>query len=601
MTGDVELEKNSVYEFILHPSPNFIFGTEIQLDFPPELELGSSCSANILHSSCSTHTSTKNIIKIQNALGAGASMTAIQFLAEFIRNPVLPWLVTDLSVNVRTKEPNEWWYHETDIIITFPIYFDPHPIDGLSVSASQYTVTNTTYTFNLRNLDYMIPPHAEIRVKFPPTLLFITSTPTVDNLHNLSAGTTGIFDYPNLTISGGFDVMLAPNSSMQFQVGSILNPYYMGNTDSFQMIIYTSSDPFLKLFEMKIDLIKSITEVALFPSFNVETASNMTNTWTNFTFDFEVGDGELNSSHLVKFQTADDIQLCDKSTIIPSLGIVTIGNTFYDGSYYTTRTNYSFEITSVISPHTICQFIVECRNPYTTRAAGIFSLWATDGTNEFYDQATAIPNMTEMNNFSSYNFSMTNVHPREIITYSFNFTATSNLSTTRIDQIELTVPNEVEIGGCMPSDLSGIYGTLNCSVVGQIITIYDITKLDSIFSFNMPQLRNPWRSEHGILFKTITKHSDGHWGENMTSNIVQILCNFPCKTCTFNAPNTCDTCFSSNNEVFELSGVNSYIWYIDTRTCIHVKPTYTYMNTAISCQSIYIYIYINIYIYIYRL
>ena len=588
MIGNVELEKNSVYKFVLHPSPNFILGTDIHLEFPSVLELDSSCSANISDSSCSTYTTTQNLIKIENGLNSSATQTAITFEVKLIRNPVLPILVSDLSVNVRTKEPNEWWYHETNINISLPEYYDPHPLDELNVRASEYTVTNTTYTFNLRNLDYMIPPGAQIRLKFPPTLLFITSTPIVDDLNNLHTSTTGLFEYPNLTISEGFGVMLIPDSEMQFRVGNILNPYFMGNTDSFQMIIYINSDTYLKLFEMKIDLNKSITEVAQFPSFSLESASNTTNTWTNFTFDFEVGDGELNSSHLIKFQTAKDIQLCDKDTIIPTLGIPGIGSTIYEGSYYTTRTNYSFEINSVISPHTICQFKVECRNPYTTRPSGIFSLWATDGTNEFYNQTAGIPDMTDMNNYSAFNFTMENMYPREIITYSFNFTATSPLSTKTIDQIEITVPEEVEIEGCMPSDVIGIYiaDALNCTIVDQIITIYNITQLESLFSFNMDQLRNPSRSEYEIYFTSITKHSDGHWGENMTTNIVQILCNFPCKTCLTNSPNQCTTCFSNNNEVFQFSGVNRYLLHEDVNLCVDICPTFTYMRTPIICKSI---------------
>ena len=601
MIGTLELEKLSTYEFILHPSPNFKEGSEIRICSIPELEVDSTCSINI--SAICTLTACPEcptpLAIITGGLEDPSNLQDISFQVANIRNPILPYLATDLRLHIMSRESGGWIYHESYVNISYPIYYDPHPLQHTCIgwgvdTASDYTVTNTTYRFNLINLDYMIPPGAHIRVIFPTTFLFLTPLPALDDILGIldtAGGSTGLFNYPNFTISGGFGGMLSPDSVIQFKVGYILNPYLLGFTDSFQVFIYTGGDPNLTLFQLNTELKKEITVVANFSSFTVSTNSLVNNAVAIYTFTFTLGAGALNTSHYisVSFLPPADVQQCDPGTISPIFGVPSIS---YTNSIHVSADTYSyiFGITGLITAHTNCQFTVECRNPFTTRPSEIITIFGTDGTSVFYNSRDYIQTMTTMSELQSFTYTMPNLNPREILTYSFYFQATSPIATHRIDQIEITIPNEMEIEGCMPSDVVGIFGNIQCLIVGQIFTLYNISKLESSFSFKMLSLRNPDLSTQDISFYTVIKHSDGYLGEYKTSGIQQLLCDFPCRKCD-PPPNVCDYCFSKNNEVFELSGLNSYMLYYNERICTHLCPTYTYMATPTICHGTY-----NIYI-----
>ena len=593
--GDKELGKNTKYEFILHPTPDFILNSVLYIIFPEEMSVGESCRCSIIESICSI--TPRREIRIENAL----SNPEVRFSLEVIKNPIYPCAPRDLVIIVEAKDiynSREVIYQSENMGINTPGYYDAHPLKSMSVDASLYTVTSSIYQFSFINYQYPIPLGSVIRIQFPSTLQLI-GTPVLMHPINLHPAAIPIYDKDNnyCIISMGFATPLIEDQLIQFSVGYILNPYILGYTDTFNVGIYVDEDPNLQIFHTPISDLNRIliTEIAEFPSVTIIPDSEMTNELTNYTFLIGIGSGGLNSSHVIQYQPPVDIESCNIDTITPISPNIIVGN-----KHYNSPNNYSFGVGGFVTPNTNIEFKVECRNPYTTRPSNVFKLWAFDGNgNQFYNGTANIPTMTQINNLYSFAFSMENIYPRAINTYTFIAIPTFSYATTAIDQIQLiNQGTHLELLGCALTNIIGISGTLICNSLDNIITISGITLLDSPFQFNLVNtLRNPPSHIYPISFTLITKHSEGYLGENVTSSIKYISCKFPCKTCKDSDPDECLSCFSDNNEVFTTSGVNTYLWHMDEYQCIDICPIYTYMETLMACKSILycIYTYVDCY------
>ena len=338
-------------------------------------------------------------------------------------------------------------------------------------------------------------------------------------------------------------------------------------------------------------------DLAAFYSFTVLTSSQTTSQIANYTLQFQIGDGLLNTSHLIKFKCPAEVQYCDLNTIVPVLPT----SSFIGATAYTGYKNYSLELSEIVGAYTVIKFEIECRNAYTTMEAEWFVIWALDEyKNEFYNGTASLLPMTIINNFTQLTYTFQYLFPSGVTSVTFHLVSSTPHDIVDADQILVTLVPEMDLAfGCSAENISGVFGTLLCSIAQHVITIYGISRFKSDFTFKLNFLRNPSNDKAEIFFTVLSKHSLGYEGETLLSNSVYLSCNFPCKTCSPNDPDFCTSCFDEADPAFLIYSNEYYILYINTNKCLWFSPIYTYMNTPTTCKSITLSLYI--YIYIYRL
>ena len=145
---------------------------------------------------------------------------------------------------------------------------------------------------------------------------------------------------------------------------------------------------------------------------------------------------------------------------------------------------------------------------------------------------------------------------------------------------------ESKMGGGTIGMHDGIEGNIQCRYTSLVLTIFGITQLNPLFTFQIRTIRNPPRSTNPINFTVTTYNSAGHTGEQNALTNNYISCNYPCKTCSNTNPYQCTSCNSLGDEVFTHYGVNKYIFYVNENECLQIPHIYTYMPTSTTAKSI---------------
>ena len=557
---------------MLRPSPNFPTTFVLRISFPNLLLCPAPCISTIYI-----------YIYIYNLERENPLTITSQYSINIpnVRNPILPSLYSDVDILVTALDPDlTMILHESNISLSNSGYFKSHTLTNVNLqSSSANTVTKSSYTFKFKNANYKIYSGSKILIIFPIELQFLTTTPTVSNILILSNSLSATYSHPNMTISDAFPSNININNNLQFTISDILNPYKTGLTSTFKIIIHKNNNSNLRSFELLSGLTANIPNIAQFPVIIVNSGSLRTNDVANYTYEVKIGDGSLNSSHIIKFQIPGELQGCDKNTILEISGLLPIIN------IYTSADNFWFEVPGDVTAMTTIKFQIECVNPYTTEPMSTFNIWGMEGSNIFYTKTVNIAaDMNIMHPFQSITFTKTNNSPRYINTFTFSLQSSMSLSfITTINQIQITISGGLEVLGCNIINLSGVTGTLICTLSGQIITISGVTQLDNIFEFKLSNIRNPSLAATPIWFNILTKHSAGYFGENSTTINDFVGCDFPCKTC--GAPTQCLSCYPNMHEVFTVGGTSYHMLYLSGKQCLSNCGTvaHIYVDSVSSC------------------
>ena len=582
--GGNEITLRSTYQFKLGCTTSIPLNTIFLIQYSTYLTLPNSTTLDCISSLgvCHQVDNLPNTIYISGVLTEEYTdlSTYIIFNIEFY-NPLYTIKYSSVVFNIKATESIDLVsiYQESNFILYYQnSVYKAHQLTNVNViGESSVTATNNSYTFNFTNADYLIPAQSVIIVKFSSTLQVI-STPPIRNLLNLdSTGLTSSFSSSNLYISGGFPIELPPNQVIQFEVGDIVNPYKLGQVTFIISISLLTAGQIIYNSDGS-SLIHNIATIAQLPSFSIIPASLRTSEKTLYSFNFEIGDGYVNGSHTLLLETTSK---CDKDTIVSHDFTISAFN--FDGT-----NKYSMVLASNIYAHQYVKLVLECLNPPTTKPSLPYFLSLMYGSNAFYKKEATIPDMNLLGEYLSLTYISTSINP--YFASIFTLTVKQTYRYICLDQLVITIsPNMTikEDTGSYCNILSGITGTtLSCSHSAETITIQGIDQLETEYSFELFNIRNPRFSTDPIYFNLLSKTSDGYFGQNMTSSTTYIPCNFPCKTCSNSAPDNCFSCYPKNSLVYEI-GNQYYLFYnsISGNECVDLCPTHSYQNTATSCSA----------------
>ena len=429
-----ELAMNSTYLFSLRPTSNLPSDAVFRVEIPPELNLYET-SPGV----CDSNKGTCSIVETDIAEITGVLSSPYVDLSTFITftlgigNPKLPIKVADLSLKVQSKSSDLLSvYHQSVIALTSntinEFYFRHNLVDVSITGGSANTVTNTTYTFKFKNLDYPIPAGSNIDILFPYSMQFLSPTPLITNLKNFTGTPIPSRDEFHLYLINGYETDLPSNCEIEFTINGILTPYLLGITPPFEIYISSGLDYTYRLFGLKNPMSINIITISEFPSLSISPNSLITNDLVNYEFILDTGDGKINSSHWITLSTKTS---CDHNTLVPS-GF-SISTSLTDGMW-----NYTMKISSIINEHSNIKFNVTCRNPPTTRpnSGFVLSAWHSPDDsvhNIFYQKTESIPDMNILNTFVYVTLSLSNYYAK--VENNITIDIESITSCNELDQI----------------------------------------------------------------------------------------------------------------------------------------------------------------------
>ena len=487
----------------------------------------------------------------------GSDLLSVGFYINYIKNAKLRYNISEREIEIYVWKGGEI-VHKGLINGNQTDRYGSHTFSYVNIEGSRYTVTNTTYKFTFTNGNHVIARGSSIVIIFPDSLKFLSGSPTISNIVNLDNILTTTISGQQISIRECFSIDVPNNSIIQFEIGDILNPYETGFTNSFDVNIATKVEgSTISSWRLANGLEYNIIHIAPFTAFYITIDSTITNQIANYYLNIQLGDAPLQTNHQLNIQTTHVEQFClPLSHAIPD-------TFFISSTTHSPPNTYYFQFDTNIPAKASFQIVIKCRNPYTTRPSEDLILWATDSvTNKsFYNGSASIPDMDELNNFSSLSIIFANYLPKALNTFDILITDKKPSPITQVDEIEVRVSRGMEVVGCSANNILGISGPMGCTFTENVITITEIIELSPNIGFRLENIvRNPEDVSNAINFTICTKSREGYSGICGSSIPEAIICNFPCFSCSSSYPDECHSCYLQTHEVFQGGETYQYFY-----------------------------------------
>ena len=583
------VQTSAIYAFLLKPQIDLKAEAILEITHPPQIGGNLSCTSTL--GDCSVSGS---VLTLRNFLTADyviSTSADIYFqIHNMYLNPMCSLTLAELSFLLETKIGGII-YHSGNISISGPageIRYNPHTLGSPIISHnSSSTASYTTVTFNITNPNFSIHQNSQMFVTLPDQMSFGGNLPTFNPLENLDAGSMTNTP-PYLTITNIFHSQLPANSVIRFSVDNIINPYKLGDADSFKIhiappgeILTTGKSPedLCLQFSRNDDLVIHIDFISQFPSFSVIPDNFLTSNKSIYEVRVIVGDDQMNISDIIQFKVPSTVIDCIFSVPMPN------GN-----SNLTTKL-YTFSLDSIAAASSEYKFSVECYNPETTRPTNDFGIWVSHkfGENWFiYYKSSGSPlTMITPNTFQNLGVSMADDRPLVNNTFTFTLTRTANYPSIDINRILIDVPTTMNFTS---SRLVGISGfTVGAPTFTKLssyqLQIDGIIELARLIVFEIIDMQNPPLSTDEIQFNITTCFSNIYLAESAGTNILQTSCNFPCQLCVVGFPENCTLCFPRSSPLFKGVVEKEYIYF--NYECLPTCPSHYFENstTCIPCNA----------------
>ena len=577
----IEMEMSTKYTFRLRPTTNLSAFAVFNITLPAELNIeGDICASS--KGNCNLLTS-KSMQITEILSEAHDTLTSfITFTIEPITNPNRPLNISDLLIEVTTINSTtaSTYFHKGEINLGNSGKFGAHPImDVMIYSSCLEAAKKSSYKFSFTN-SHVVPAGSKIQMNMVGICSNLTASPNITNKLSLSESLNAGYGTGTVCINNAFSTDLPPGNTIQFQIEDVQNTYQVGVTPTFTILIYL--DPDLYMFTKSNGLTVNIVE-GYFNSFSVSAMIPTTNIKTNYTFQVQNGETELNTNHyIIITRDPNDNAGYDQSTLISEDGSTPIGD-------IAINTPLRFNLAGIIPAGAIFNFIMECRNPPTTRPSNNFTIqgYLISTDTPFIRGSGVIQTMTDISHFASISVTASHLLPTAQNTLQFSVERTGRHNSPWIDQIRIELPSDVEIlyptNGCLQrlKEVVGLEGTLICSITGQIIIISGITLIERIFSFELELIiRNPSTVDIPIYTIFTTQHSEGYYSEMVTTSDQFVDCNFPCWSCLADNPDACTDCPPIFHESFIYYGEGD-LYLLNDNSCLTGCPTHTYFDESL--------------------
>ena len=237
-TNELEIEKLAVYIFTLYPEEELKFrDSKLEITSPPSINVGNSCESTL--GTCSISGSLITLTSILTADYVVGDAPIVATINNTYINPGVSYLLSETLFTIKTKI-NATIYHSIILPVSDPdpliTRYIPHILGGTSPLSytSSTTVTLSTLSFNISNIEYPIPMGHKIILTFPNRDIWLFNSglnrPTYSPMESLNNSLLGIIIPSTIIIEGIFTEVVPPDSDIRFNLNYILNPYALGQT-----------------------------------------------------------------------------------------------------------------------------------------------------------------------------------------------------------------------------------------------------------------------------------------------------------------------------------------------------------------------------------
>ena len=187
--------------------------------------------------------------------------------------------------------------------------------------------------------------------------------------------------------------------------------------------------------------------------------------------------------------------------------------------------------------------------------------------------------MISLNDFEDQNVTPeSDLYPLATSDFLLNIERTATYPSSDINQIKITVSEEMDPSNCTLEPIHGIVGSVILYISEHDLYIEGIEELDHLFEFRLKSIRNPRLSSHNINFTITTLNTTaGFEGELVQTSNLHTLCDFPCHTCPGISPSSCDSCFPELDSVFEGMSEKSFLYHAGNSECLTVCPSGSFL------------------------
>ena len=588
--GEVEILTN--YTFKLYPEERLKFtDSKLEITSPPSIDVGNSCESTL--GICSISGSLITLTNILTAdydyIAGGAPIIAIIYNTYI--NPRVSYLLSETLFSIKTKI-NATIYHSIILTVSDPMItrYIPHILGGtnpLSFTSST-TVTLSTLSFNISNIEYPIPIGHKIIFTFPNSDIWLFNSglnlPTYTPMESLNIGTLTIITPSTIIIEGIFTTgVVPPDSDIRFSINNILNPYALGVTNNIILDI-TNGTVDEKQFTLTTGLMVDIINIAEYSAFSVTPNNYITSAPSTYKFSITLGDGGMGIGDQIYIKIPSTVTDCDCNTIIATQGF---SSPIINPNYESNSDKYYFNMPCDVPGETELKFEMDCNNPETTHDTDDFLIQSAIIATEdiFYEISGSSVIMNILNTFDSVAITISDNRPLVNNTITLTVTRTANYPSTHIDRIVILFPNSMNISSADYRLGSGISGTIKFNREIHEIIIRGITQLLHIFTLDLLFIQNPPLSADDIQLMVMTSNSVGGFqGERTYTNILHTICDFPCQTCEISNVINCESCFPELDPAHPIDTPQAYFLVPNLKQCLDECPLTYYENETAVCD-----------------
>ena len=563
-SGSLEVAESSSYIFTITPESKLGITGDLLITFPNEFNIPSSGLTASL-GTVSKEGSPPNTIKVSGGMQSGYTVggSAISVTVSGIGNPEATYTKT-YTFTVETKLSG-YRAHLGTFELKSTTY-TTGKLTAISITVSDLTnLKQAHYTFKMAN-ERPIPSNSGLMITFPDDY-------SDAQIAGLQCGTyLCTVNSKVVMVTDLFPTRILAGQDLEVIIQTIFNPRATNIiTGDFTFLTYTANTN--QKSNTGISNGVTMTLVNNFLTFNIALQSYKNLETTKYTFTLMAGSPILED---------DEIHIES-----PISCTYTFANES-DNLNIKSQSSQYFVVGSEIGKNQNFRFSISCNNPMTTEATSDFKVEArqTCLTNCGVYKGTTTIQTTTGSPFTSISITNSNQEPENFVEVTFFVERASvfQFNTLKLNpnpNVNIPEPSNFDNKNC--EILNNLGGVITCTKEGNYVVLSNIASVGTPFQFKLKNLRNPKMKDASGSFQ-LKSYDNEYIVEEGTSDVINVDCDTPCKTCTVDDQTYCNSCYPPNpNPDLQITD-KVYYHTVDHKCLDDCPPKFIKDDDDMSCK-----------------